>query len=792
VTARGDSLGAVNKALVYFSTFLVLLVALWNAGCAFVNGQSPAPALAPLPSPSLSFRTNGLNLGFMQQPYTSVLSAEGGTAPYTWNLTSGQLPTGVTLNNSNGQLTGTPSQAGQYSVSFQVSDAAGTHASKNFTLQVVAQGQDQYGGSLQVVCSSATGYFHLEKISNRWWFCTPAGHGFWMEGVFDVGRNTSITDLGTSYNQIALKKYGDLDMTWGPQQVRRIKSWGFNSVGEFSEGWTWPTATCSAPACTAQWINNGGKQPVPVPITVQVFPSFYSLRNLNNYAPGPVKDTMYGINLNYYKGWDSAFPDLFDANFDAWLNGEMKNDSVITPFENSPWALAWISDECDELNGLCGAGPDMATVPPGANQRNQALMTLLTSPVQIVNVGRDRVQQVMLYSNVTVFTKTQLQSFLSTKYSTVGALNAAWGSTYTTFGSSGTQVTGETIATGDGLTTKFTKTLANGNVSAYSVAVKVGGVVVGGDCPHWIPLTPCSSVATGDGSFTGPASPSPAISLSQPGSINYATGMVTLSFATPPASGSVITVDYIHDGWGYGTGLMDEDGRNSWIPTDPIHLGTNASFNADMAGFLKALATQYFSVTSTRIRQYSPNNLVFGPGVLGTWNAPADKIVLAAAAPYVDGIATTLDYTRAQAELTYTATYLGDKPMILWLGTHANSDSALWRYKNSIDSTCNPCDTQAERGTFYTNSLNSFLNTTNTVYNDYTVIGFRWWALQDSWGEKANWGLISLQDNPYDGQSAVVAPGADPWGYATGREEKNYGNFIDAVRAANLKWLSIP
>ena len=86
-------------------------------------------------------------------------------------------------------------------------------------------------------------------------------------------------------------------------------------------------------------------------------------------------------------------------------------------------------------------------------------------------------------------------------------------------------------------------------------------------------------------------------------------------------------------------------------------------------------------------------------------------------------------------------------------------------------------------------SVNSFLNAANTVYNDYTVSGFRWWALHDSWGEKENWGLISLKDNPYDGRSAVVRLGTDPWGYATGGEEKNYGDFIDTAHSANLQWL---
>jgi hypothetical protein len=169
----------------------------------------------------------------------------------------------------------------------------------------------------------------------------------------------------------------------------------------------------------------------------------------------------------------------------------------------------------------------------------------------------------------------------------------------------------------------------------------------------------------------------------------------------------------------------------------------------------------------------------------------ADKSVLEAAAPYVDGVAVSIDYTRAQSELNYIATYLGDKPMIIWHGAHTNADSALWRYPNVIDSPCNPCNTQGDRVAFYGNSVSSFLNTTNTVYNDYTVVGFRWWGYLDSWSQKENWGLVSLQDNPYDGVSAGVTLGKDQWGYPTGGEEKNYGDFLDSVRMSNLQWFSV-
>ena len=65
------------------------------------------------------------------------------------------------------------------------------------------------------------------------------------------------------------------------------------------------------------------------------------------------------------------------------------------------------------------------------------------------------------------------------------------------------------------------------------------------------------------------------------------------------------------------------------------------------------------------------------------------------------------------------------------------------------------------------------------------MAGLKFWALNDSWGEKLNWGLVSLKDNAYDGKEAIVAAGVDPWGYSTGGEDSNYGDFLSFVTAAN-------
>ena len=56
--------------------------------------------------------------------YSSGLSASGGTAPYTWTVPSGTLPTGTSINSSTGVISGTPSAPGVFTFTVRATDSA--------------------------------------------------------------------------------------------------------------------------------------------------------------------------------------------------------------------------------------------------------------------------------------------------------------------------------------------------------------------------------------------------------------------------------------------------------------------------------------------------------------------------------------------------------------------------------------------------------------------------------------------------------------------------------------------
>jgi large repetitive protein len=86
-----------------------------------------------------------LSLGFPAPPsgtagtaYTDTLTAAGGTVPYTWSVSAGTLPAGITLNASTGVLSGTPTLAGTSSFTIKVTDAVSRTATEATTLTIAA------------------------------------------------------------------------------------------------------------------------------------------------------------------------------------------------------------------------------------------------------------------------------------------------------------------------------------------------------------------------------------------------------------------------------------------------------------------------------------------------------------------------------------------------------------------------------------------------------------------------------------------------------------------------------
>jgi hypothetical protein len=74
------------------------------------------------PAPALSVTTTTLANGALNMTYSSVLSATGGAAPYSWSLAGGNLPAGMGLSAS-GVISGTPTATGTSTITVEVTDS---------------------------------------------------------------------------------------------------------------------------------------------------------------------------------------------------------------------------------------------------------------------------------------------------------------------------------------------------------------------------------------------------------------------------------------------------------------------------------------------------------------------------------------------------------------------------------------------------------------------------------------------------------------------------------------------
>jgi uncharacterized protein (TIGR03437 family) len=76
-----------------------------------------------------------LTAGTAGVPLALSMIAAGGELPYNWTISAGQLPPGVALA-SNGLMSGTPTQAGNYSFTLRVNDRLGAVATRDCSLTI--------------------------------------------------------------------------------------------------------------------------------------------------------------------------------------------------------------------------------------------------------------------------------------------------------------------------------------------------------------------------------------------------------------------------------------------------------------------------------------------------------------------------------------------------------------------------------------------------------------------------------------------------------------------------------
>ena len=166
-----------------------------------LSALSPVMAYA-----QVAITTTALPAGNTSNLYTTTLAATGGTSPYTWQLTGGSLPTGLSLSSSgviSGRPTtvtpGTPPMPASFTIA--ATDSAQNTATQTYSITILAPGShslviNQYftGGNGSTSSPYAYNYVELFNASpsvidlQNWTVqIAPATSAFSQTGVYPLG-----------------------------------------------------------------------------------------------------------------------------------------------------------------------------------------------------------------------------------------------------------------------------------------------------------------------------------------------------------------------------------------------------------------------------------------------------------------------------------------------------------------------------------------------------------------------------------------------------------------------------
>lgn len=144
---------------------LVVLMALTLSGM-FISCSEDEETVTPTPTvDELSITTSSLASGCTCSPYNVQLEAEGGTAPYTWELAAGSnLPAGYELT-TEGIIKGMASDTAERSFTVICRDSDGESVTSDYTLNVVMPSNPSIGifyDEAATVCSAQATAFLTE------------------------------------------------------------------------------------------------------------------------------------------------------------------------------------------------------------------------------------------------------------------------------------------------------------------------------------------------------------------------------------------------------------------------------------------------------------------------------------------------------------------------------------------------------------------------------------------------------------------------------------------------------
>jgi hypothetical protein len=164
-----------------------------------------SPFLAPAATAAPTLTSTPSSVAQVGVAYSQANKASGGTSPYTYSISGGTLPPGLSLSSSTGLVSGTPTRADSFSYTVRVTDATKATASKTVsgTIAVAAVSQGIYASDVVYNISASD----LDSYKYATVQCQGTNSYFWdwggQYGYFRSPLPLSIVGTGSSGSFLA-------------------------------------------------------------------------------------------------------------------------------------------------------------------------------------------------------------------------------------------------------------------------------------------------------------------------------------------------------------------------------------------------------------------------------------------------------------------------------------------------------------------------------------------------------------------------------------------------------------
>ena len=169
----------------------------------------------------LQITTTSLHDGTVDQSYSATLNADGGSGSYTWSITSGSLPAGLSLSSS-GAISGTPTAATGPSpspITFRVSDTSSPPVDDEAEITLTIESQTTFTGVN--IYSYTVGYDAASNV-------TQFQDATYNNGPGIMGTWSITPGSGSGYD--SLNRLSAASVTW-PDGHQQSLCWDYDSFG---------------------------------------------------------------------------------------------------------------------------------------------------------------------------------------------------------------------------------------------------------------------------------------------------------------------------------------------------------------------------------------------------------------------------------------------------------------------------------------------------------------------------------------------------------------------------------